>query len=241
MAVTQKRLGENLQRVRDNIAAAAARAGRDPDNILLVAVTKAVELDDVKKLIELGAVDLGESRVRQLVARAAEVEAWISRRRKPTPAPPRWHMVGHLQRNKVRQVLDSAEVIHSVDSLRLAEEIETRAAQRGKVVDILLQVNCSAEPQKFGVAVGAASHLADQICTLEHVRLLGLMTMAPLSVKPERARPSFVRLRELFEEMRTDKIGGKDFAHLSMGMTQDYIVAVEEGATILRIGTALFE
>jgi len=178
---------------------------------------------------------------KDLVRRAREVDEWLSRRRKETPGPVRWHMVGHLQRNKVRQALDAASTIHSVDSLRLAEEIDSRAGRQDLVADVLLQVNCSMEPQKFGVAVGAASHLAEQVCTLRGVRLLGLMTMAPLVRDPEKARPSFVRLRELFEEMRGEKIGGKDFRHLSMGMTQDYEVAVEEGATILRIGTALFE
>ena len=241
MTITRKRLGENLQRLRDSIAAAAERVRRDPANVRLVAVTKAVELEDVKNLFDLGVGDLGESRVQQLLARAGEIGEWLSRRRRETPAGPRWHMVGHLQRNKVRHILPVANTIHSVDSLRLAEEIQTRAAQQDVVVEILLQVNCSTERQKFGVAVGAASALAEQICTLPNVRLLGLMTMAPLVADPEKARPSFVRLREVFEEMRTEKIGGKDCRHLSMGMSQDYQVAVEEGATILRIGTALFE
>ncbi len=241
MAITRKQLEANLQRLRENIAAAAERARRDVANIQLVAVTKSAELEDVKNLIELGVVELGESRAQQLAARAAEVEQWLSRRRKDTPVRPRWHMVGHLQRNKVKQVLGVAEVIHSVDSLRLAEDLDSRAGQQEKVLEILLQVNCSAETQKFGVPVGAALHLAEQISTLKRLRLLGLMTMAPLSADPETARPCFIRLRELFEEMRVEKVGGRDFRHLSMGMTQDYQVAIEEGATILRIGTALFE
>jgi len=241
MAITTKRLAENLQRIREKIAAAADRARRDPAGIEIVAVTKAVDVDAIKNLIELGHGDLGENRVQQLIARAADIDAWLGRRRKPIPQPLRWHMVGHLQRNKVKQVLGVAGVIHSVDSLRLAEEIDRRADQAGTTAEILLQVNCSEESQKSGVAVGAALHLAEQICTLRGLRLLGLMTMAPLTSKPERARPSFVRLRELFEEMRNEKIGGKDFRHLSMGMTQDYEVAVEEGATILRIGTAIFQ
>jgi len=228
MGISQKRLSDNLQRVADNIAAAAGRVRRDPANVRLVAVTKSADLDDVKALIELGVVDIGESRVQQLTARAEQIEV-------------RWHMVGHLQRNKVRHVLPWASTIHSVDSLRLAEEIANRAAQAQRSVDALLQVNCSEEPQKFGVAVGAAAHLAEQVCTLKTLRLIGLMTMGPLVSDPEKARPAFVRLREIFEEMRNEKIGGRDFCHLSMGMTQDYQVAVEEGATIVRIGTALFE
>jgi pyridoxal phosphate enzyme (YggS family) len=240
MGITRKRLGDNLRRVSDNVAAAAERAGRDPADVKLVAVTKAVEVDDIKTLVELGVVDIGESRVQQLTARAGRIAQWLGRRRKEGPSEVRWHMVGHLQRNKVRHALEWASMIHSVDSLRLAEEIAARAERAGRNVDVLLQVNCSEEPQKYGVAVGAAAALAEQICTLRHLRLLGLMTMAPLTARPERTRPTFVRLREIFEEMRTEKMGGKDFRHLSMGMTQDYQVAVEEGATIIRVGTALF-
>ncbi|MHC4718230.1 MAG: YggS family pyridoxal phosphate-dependent enzyme [Planctomycetota bacterium] len=239
MAVSRKKLQDNLQRVRDRIAASAAKAGRDPANVRVVAITKAADLDDVKALIEMGVYDLGESRVQQLVTRAGEVAQWVGRRRKETPAY-RWHMVGHLQRNKVRAVLAVSDIIHSVDSLRLAEEIDRRGEQIGRVIEVMLQVNCSEEPQKFGVAVGASSHLAEQMCTLEHLRVIGLMTMAPLDPNPEKARPTFTRLREIFEDMRREKIGGRDFRHLSMGMTQDYTVAVEEGATIVRIGTALF-
>jgi pyridoxal phosphate enzyme (YggS family) len=239
VGISRKQLAGNLQRVRENIAAAAARTRRDPASIQLVAVTKAADLDDIKNLVELGVVDLGENRVQQLTARSDEVREWLARRRKEAPPPVRWHMIGHLQRNKVRDVIAPAQMIHSVDSLRLAEEISTRAGREGRVIDILLEVNCSLEPQKFGVAVGAAGHLAEQVATLPALRLLGLMTMAPFASDPEKARPTFVRLREMFEEMRDERIGGKDFRHLSMGMTQDYPVAVEEGATILRIGTAL--
>ncbi len=239
MAVSRKKLQENLQRVRDRIAESALKVGRDPANVRVVAITKAAELDDIKALIEMGLCDLGESRVQQLVSRAEEIAQWVGRRRKETPAY-RWHMVGHLQRNKVRQVLEGSDVIHSVDSLRLAEEIDRRGEQIARLIDVMLQVNCSEEPQKFGVAVGASPHLTEQMCTLEHLRVIGLMTMAPLHPDPEKARPTFTRLREIFEDMRRDKVGGKDFRHLSMGMTQDYAVAVEEGATMVRIGTALF-
>jgi len=239
MAVSRKRLQENLERVRERIAESARKVGRDPANVRLVAITKSADLDDIKTLIELGVCDLGENRVQQLLTRSGEIAQWAGRRRKETPAY-RWHMVGHLQRNKVRQVLGVSDIIHSVDSLRLAEEIDRRGQQIGRVIEVLLQVNCSEEPQKFGVAVGAASHLAEQMCTLDHLRVTGLMTMAPLDPNPENARPTFTRLREIFDDMRTEKIGGNDFRHLSMGMTQDYTVAVEEGATMVRIGTAIF-
>ena len=241
MAATKGRIAKNLRLIRETIAEACARTGRRTDEVGIVAVTKAVGMDQIKALLDLGVTELGENRVQQLLLRAGELDAHLQRRRNELPAKPRWHMVGHLQRNKVKAVLAVAGVIHSVDSLRLAEEISTRAEKNGPIVDVMLQVNCSQEPQKFGCAVGAALHLGELVCTLKNIRLTGLMTMAPLTKNAEKARPTFVRLRELFEEMRGEKVGGEDFRHMSMGMSQDYPVAVEEGATILRIGTALFQ
>jgi pyridoxal phosphate enzyme (YggS family) len=151
-----------------------------------------------------------------------------------------WHMIGHLQRNKVRQVLPIAVLIHSVDTLRLAEEINAAATKLDSRPKVLLQVNCSNESQKYGVPVGAAIHLAEQIETLPNLQLVGLMTMGPLTHNKDIVRASFVRARELFVEMRGEKIVGPHFTELSMGMSSDYEVAVEEGATILRIGSAIF-
>jgi len=240
MTVTRGKIESNLKRIRDDIAAACSRRGRDPQDVSIVAVTKTVEFDTIKNLLDAGMTNLGESRVQQLTARAEEMKAYLQRRRNPLAAPVRWHMIGHLQRNKVKQAINAAKVIHSVDSLRLAEEINARAEQAGKHAEVMLEVNCSQEPQKYGVAVGATTHLAQLVSTLKCVTLTGLMTMAQISSDPEKARPAFVRLRELFEEIRHEKICSEDFRHLSMGMSQDYGVAVEEGATILRIGTAIF-
>ena len=235
MDALRQRLKTNLQAVRQRIGEAAARAGREGQAVRLVAVTKSAELDAIRAMVDLGQTDLGESRMPQLVERAQE----LAQAGGPASAAT-WHMVGHLQRNKVRPVLDVVGMIHSVDSLRLAEEINLRAERLGRIVDVLMQVNCSREAQKFGVAVGAALHLGELICTLRNLNLLGLMTMGPLEGGPDAARRSFIRLRELFEDMRHERIGGAGFTHLSMGMSQDLEIAVEEGATILRIGTALF-
>jgi pyridoxal phosphate enzyme (YggS family) len=149
-------------------------------------------------------------------------------------------MIGHLQRNKVRQVLPLIAMVHSVDTLRLAEEINASAARMNLSVRVLLQVNTSQEPQKYGVSVGAAPHLAEQIETLPNLKLVGLMTMAPLTHNKDVIRECFVRARELFIEMRGEKIVGKHFTEMSMGMSSDYEIAVEEGATILRVGSAIF-
>jgi len=241
MPVTKNRIEKNLAGIRRAIAEACDRAGRDPAGVAIVAVTKAVDTETVRNLIDAGMTDLGENRTAQLVDRSQEIDAWLRRRRAEPPAPVRWHMIGHLQRNKVKAVLPVASVIHSVDSLRLAEEIDSRCEREGQIADVLLQVNCSQEPQKHGVAVGAAAYLAELVDSMPHVRLVGLMTLAAMAPDPEQARPTFTRLRELYEEMQHEGTGGADFRHLSMGMSQDYTVAVEEGATILRIGSALFE
>ena len=240
MAATTKRIQGNLTRIRENIESACARVGLSGDEVSIVAVTKAVDLPTIKNLIDAGVADLGENRAGQLADRAEEVAALLSRRR-TGPDKVQWHMIGHLQRNKVRAAIEAGAVIHSVDSLRLAEEVNNRAEREDAIADVYLQVNCSGESQKSGVAVGAAMYMGEMICTLKHLRLHGLMTMAPMSANPEKARPTFTRLREIFEDMRTQKIGGDTFRHLSMGMSHDYRVAVEEGATVLRIGTAIFE
>jgi len=246
--VVKRRLIDNLRRVSDRIAAAAERNGRRPDDVQLVAVTKSVEMVVVRQLLDLGVADLGESRVQVLVKRAGMLDEQLQRRlaRRSPEAPerairPRWHMVGHLQRNKVRGILPWVELIHSLDSLRLAEEISAQAVKSDCEVRALMQINPTAEKTKFGVAVGAAIHLAEQIVTLPKLTLVGLMAMAPLVDDPEEARPCFERTRELYEEIRGEEVVGPEFVHLSMGMSNDYVVAIEEGATMVRIGTALFE
>lgn len=240
MPVTKNRIEKNLQAVRQAIAEACWRAGREPADVTIVAVTKAIDPETIRNLIDAGMTDLGENRAGQLVERQEQIDAWLRRRRTRPAAQVRWHMIGHLQRNKVKVVLGAAPVIHSVDSLRLAEEINSRCEREDTITDVLLQVNCSQESQKHGVAVGAGAYLGELIASMKHVRLVGLMTMAAVTPDPELTRPSFTRLRELFEEMRHNGVGGQAFKHLSMGMSQDYTVAVEEGATILRIGSALF-
>ncbi|MDP6637423.1 MAG: YggS family pyridoxal phosphate-dependent enzyme [Phycisphaerae bacterium] len=240
MPTTANRIAKNLSRIRQEISDACQRVGRSPDSVEIVAVTKSVDIPAIKNCLKAGLVNLGESRPQQLAERFGQLDEYLHQRHDALQNEVKWHMVGHLQRNKVKQALTAADVIHSVDSLRLAEEISTRAEADERVVDIMLQVNCSQEDQKFGCAVGAATHLGEMICSMRSVRLTGLMTMGPVSEDPEQTRRAFIRLREIFEEMKHDKIGGDGFAHLSMGMSGDYAIAVEEGATIVRIGTALF-
>ncbi len=231
-----------MRLVQDTIAAACARARREPTDVTLVVVTKSAEIEQIQEVIRLGLNHLGENRVQQLKKVSSQVAEFLEQQR-DDPAVPKevhWHMVGHLQRNKVRQILPIVSLIHSVDTLRLAEEINGSAAKLNLRPRVLLQVNTSNEPQKYGVPVGAATHLAEQIETLPHLKLIGLMTMAPLTRNKDVIRTCFTRARELYYEMRGEKIVGNQFTELSMGMSSDYEIAIEEGATILRIGSAIF-
>ncbi len=244
-----EKIAENLHRIRNQIAESCTKSGRLPEEVTLVAVTKTVGREDINALLEQGQADLGESKVQDLGQKIKEMQESFTPKLEPpgspvpSPVQPRWHMIGHLQRNKVKPVLKAVEMIHSVDSLRLAEEINTTAARIGlnHRVKILLQVNTSKEKQKYGLAVGAVNALAEQVMTLPNLEICGLMTMAPFTEDMDKCRFCFMRLREVFEELRGEKIVGPAFRHLSMGMTQDYPVAIEAGATLIRIGTALFE
>jgi pyridoxal phosphate enzyme (YggS family) len=237
-------LAEKLDEVKERIAAAAAKAKREPTEVTLIAVTKTAAPEQIREILQLGVADLGESRVQVLTQRGAQVNEFVQRRHAHgdggVPDKVRWHMIGHLQRNKVKAILPLVSLVHSVDSLRLAEEMDAQAQKIGKRMPLLMEVNASEEPQKFGVAVGAAVHLAEQIDSMPNLQLLGLMTMAPLEAQEKQVRQCFSRTREIFEEMKWHKIGGTSLRHLSMGMSNDFELAIAEGATMVRIGTALF-
>ena len=236
------KIAEKIERVKDTISSACERVGRDTTEVKLVVVTKSVTIEAIKKIVRLGFVNLGENRVQQLRKVSAQVAEFLQKVDDESSLSKKvnWHMIGHLQRNKVRHVLPIVSLIHSVDTLRLAEEINASAAKLNLSPKVLLQVNTSNEPQKYGVPVGAAAHLAEQIATLPNLKLVGLMTMAPLTHNKDVVRACFVRTRELFVEMKGEKIVSPEFTELSMGMSSDYEIAVEEGATILRIGSAIF-
>jgi pyridoxal phosphate enzyme (YggS family) len=233
-------ISERIQRVEDNICSACERSGRNRSDVKLVVVTKSASFEAVMEVLRLGITDLGENRVQQLKKVTSQVEDSLKNSDPVTLRKINWHMIGHLQRNKVRQVIPVAFIIHSVDTLRLAEEINAGAKKMNIHSKILLQVNTSNEPQKYGVPVGAAIHLAEQIETLSNVDLIGIMTMGPLTRDKNVVRSCFSRATELFVEMKGEKIVGPHFTELSMGMSSDYEIAVEEGATILRIGSAIF-
>ena len=222
-------LRDRLRSVQDRIAAACARSGRHPSDVVLVAVTKKVPTSLAALLPELGILDLGENRPQELWRKEAELPRTI-----------RWHLIGHLQRNKVEQTLPLVNLIHSVDSQRLLEAIEQGAATQGRTVDVLLEVNVSAEESKHGLNRDALLALAEPLAKLEQVRVCGLMTMAPLT-EAEKCRPVFAALRALRDRLQ-EQVGAKhELTDLSMGMSNDFEIAVEEGATMVRLGTVLWE
>lgn len=238
-------LAEKLDEVKDRIATACQKAKRDPSEVTLIAVTKTAAPEQIREILSLGVSDLGESRVQVLSQRAAQVNEYHQRRVQhgeagTLPAKIRWHMIGHLQRNKVKAILPVVSLVHSIDSLRLAEEIDAAALKADRRVPVLLQVNASEESSKFGVAVGAAVHLAEQIDSMPNLQMMGLMTMAEPDQPEAKLRHTFARTREIFEEMKWHKIGGTHLRHLSMGMSNDFEAAILEGATMVRIGSALF-
>lgn len=254
-------LRERYALVRDRVAEAARASGRRPDDVLVVAVSKYHDIDQVRALVDLGHRDFGESQAIQLVQRAAVVGEQMARRRQlsaldpavgggglfagataqPDPAPEiRWHMVGHLQRNKVKKCVGTTRLIHSVDSLRLVDEIHAVAFKKDIEVELLVQVNTTNEPQKFGCAVAAARHLCEQIDSLVHLRVRGLMCMGPASQDLDGTAFAFERARELFDEIVPLKLCDGKFNILSMGMSGDYELAIRMGANMVRLGSAIF-
>ena len=218
---------ENLERVREQIAGAAAKVGRAADEIELVAIAKTHPAEKVREAIEAGQTLFGESRVQEARAKIPEL-----------PSNLRWHFVGHLQKNKIRHALPLFEMIHSVDSLELAHEMNRIAEEQGMHPRVLLEVNVAGEGSKFGFKSETLRAEMESLLALPRLSILGLMTIPPLAEEAEVSRKYFIQLRELRDRLQTEF--HVDLAQLSMGMTEDFAVAVEEGATLVRVGTAIF-
>jgi PLP dependent protein len=216
--------------VRQRINDACARAGRPPGEVELIAVTKTVPVEIARAVSDAGVHHLGESRPQELWRKAAAIDRRVW-----------WHLIGHLQRNKVERTLPLVHMIHSVDSTRLLTAIEEEAGRQLRVVDVLLEVNASGEASKHGFAPDSVPALSEQINGLHNVRVRGLMTMAAYDPDPEKSRATFALVRQLRDRLRTQVVAAHPLDHLSMGMSNDFEVAVEEGATLVRLGTVLFE
>ena len=220
-------IAENLERVREQIAAASAKSGRSTDDVELVAITKTHPAERVREAIEAGQTLFGESRVQEARAKIPEL-----------PSNVRWHFVGHLQKNKIRHALPLFELIHSVDSLQLAQEMNRIAQEGGLHPRVLLEINVAGEGSKFGFRSDRLREQMEALLALPRLSILGLMTIPPLAEDAQASRKYFIQLRELRDRLQTEF--RVDFAQLSMGMTQDFPIAVEEGATLVRVGTAIF-
>ena len=222
-------LQDNLIQVEQNIEEACRRAGRDRSEVTLIAVSKTKPAETLQEAYDLGVRVFGENKVQEMADKYEVL-----------PKDIRWHLIGHLQRNKVKYIIDKAVLIHSVDSLRLAQTIEKEAKKHNLTAHILIEVNVAREESKFGIFPEDLEALVDEIAKLPHIQVDGLMTIAPFVPDPEENRPVFRELRKLSVDISAKKVDNVNMSVLSMGMTNDYQVAIEEGETMVRVGTGIF-
>jgi len=215
---------DNLDKIRLRIDLACSKAGKKIEQVTLVAVTKNRAISEIKEAIACGLSEIGENKIQEALLKFNELNQVLGLK---------WHLIGHLQTNKVKEAIKIFDLIHSVDSLKLAQEINKQAEKINKLQRVLIEVNVSGEESKFGIRLEDSADLITQISVLQNIKVLGLMTVAPIVDDPEKVRPYFRRLKELRDSINTSYI-------LSMGMTDDFEVAIEEGATLVRIGTAIF-
>ena len=220
---------DNIKQVEENIIKSCEKVGRDPKEVTLIAVSKTKPYTAIEEALPSGVLDYGENKVQELTEKYEIL-----------PKDIRWHMIGHLQRNKVKYLVGKVELIHSVDSLRLANQIETEFAKKNEIANILIEVNMANEESKFGVTSETTEQLVREISKLEHVRIKGLMTIAPYTDNPETNREYFRNMKKLSVDITEKNIDNVSMNVLSMGMTGDYQVAIEEGATMVRVGTGIF-
>lgn len=222
-------LKDNYEAVEKNIQLACEKAGRKREEVTLIAVSKTKPIEDIMEIYETGQREFGENKVQELTMKFEEM-----------PKDIKWHMIGHLQQNKVKQVIDKAVLIHSVDSLRLAQTISKEAVKKDITVKILVEVNVAEEESKFGTTMSETYELISEIAALPSIEICGLMTIAPFVEDPEENRSVFRNLKKLSVDIDMKKIDNVSMNVLSMGMANDYMVAIEEGATMVRVGTAIF-
>lgn len=222
-------IAENLKEVQRDINEVCKKCGRNPSEVTLIAVSKTKPVEDLKEAYDAGARDFGENKVQELTAKMPNL-----------PSDIRWHMIGHLQRNKVKYIAGEVELIHSVDSFRLAEEINIQAKRKKIIIPALIEINIGDEESKFGVRPDEAKELCKEISELDSIHIEGLMTVAPAADDPEDVRRYFRKMHELFLDIKSENIDNVEMKILSMGMTNDYKVAIEEGSTMVRVGTGIF-
>lgn len=227
-AMSELDIADRFQQIKRRVGDAATRAGRDPESIIIIGATKQVEPARIQQAIEAGLRDVGENYVQDALPKMTAIGTRV-----------RWHFIGHLQSNKVRQVIGKFQFIHSVNRTSLLTELEKRAAAAEGTIQALIEVNVAGEETKTGATVEAVREILQRGVDMRHIRLIGLMTMPPFSDEPEASRQYFRRLREMLDQLQSE-FQSASLAHLSMGMTNDFEIAIEEGATMVRIGTGIF-
>lgn len=221
-------IADNISDIRQEITKTCMKLGKQTEEIHLIAVTKTIEPERINEAIACGITDIGENKVQEVMDKYGLV------------SPVNWHMIGHLQTNKVKYIIDKVKLIHSLDRISLAEEIQKRAERINRSIDVLIQVNIGQEETKSGIEPESVHDFIEALQTFSHIRVKGLMTVAPYEENPEKVRIYFKAMREIFEKIRAKNLSGIEMKYLSMGMTNDYKVAIEEGANMIRIGTAIF-
>lgn len=229
MFIKMSSIEENIKNLKDNIAKAAEKVEKNPEEIVLVAVSKTVEPERIREALKHGIEIIGENRIQEAEEKFKQIPEKFEK-----------HLVGHLQTNKAKKAVDLFDMIQSLDTLKLAQEISKRARQKNKIMDVLVEVNTSSESTKYGLEPDEVIDFMKQISNLEGIKVKGLMTVGLFSTDMDEVRPCFKRLKKIFDDLKAQNIPGIEMKHLSMGMTQDYEVAIEEGANMVRIGTAIF-
>jgi pyridoxal phosphate enzyme (YggS family) len=221
---------ENIERILEKTAQAAIRSNRNPEDITVIAVSKTVDAERAREAVEGGLVNLGENRVQELVNKYEQLD----------DIDVKWHLIGHLQKNKVKYIIDKAALIHSVESLELAKEINKRALSHNITANVLIELNIGEEESKFGISDDTVYDFVRSMEQFENIKILGLMTVAPFTENPEDIRWVFKKMKEIFDKISGMTLKNTEMKYLSMGMTNDFEIAIEEGANIIRIGTAIF-
>lgn len=219
----------NISIVKEEVKKACLKSGRNSDEITIIAVSKTIDTERINYAVECGLLNLGENKVQEVMDKHDSVDKNV-----------KWHLIGHLQTNKVKYIIDKVELIHSVDSVKLAEEINKRAEKNNLIKDVLVQINVAMEETKFGINIEDAIDFVKSISVFNNIRIKGLMTIAPYYEDTEMVRPIFRQLKEKFDQLAQMNIPNTEMKYLSMGMSNDYKIAIEEGANMVRIGTAIF-
>lgn len=222
-------IADNIKIVENDIKNTCGKANRDPKDITLIAVTKTIGADRINEALETGVKNIGENKVQEIMEKYDKIEY-----------APNWHLIGHLQTNKVKYIIDKVNLIHSLDSLKLAKEIDKRARNTNRIMDVLIQINIADEDTKFGLSYSELDDFIKEIAEYENIRVQGLMAIVPYVINPEEVRPYFRKMKAIFDGLKNSSYENINMKYLSMGMTNDYQVAIEEGSNMVRIGTGIF-